>query len=130
MECGTVEAVPGNADRRRDRSQHIGAGRHEVEMIGVLDDMIFRRGRQCDADGFGVIRMRQDVVLGGAPERIGTVTFFRPSRPNEYPTAGATTTAALMRGSRTQLEAAGFERTSASISALASSLARLNNCAS
>ena len=128
MEPDAVETGPGNADHGRDLPQHIRAGRKEVEMIGVVDHVIFGRGRQCDAHGLGIIRMRQDVILASAPELDRDRTSFMPSRPKVYPRAGAATTAALMRESCTQVEAGNFERNIAIASGLAP--LRLATCAS
>ena len=68
-------------------------------MSGIRNDVIVRRLRQRQPHSFCIARVRKMTSFSARQSCTGTLTFFRPSGENVNPSAGAATTAALMRGS-------------------------------
>ena len=68
MKSGAVEPGRAFADEAGHADQGGGAGREKIEMIRLVHDPIVRPARQIIRYGLGVIRMRQDVIIGCAPK--------------------------------------------------------------
>ncbi len=68
MERDAVETGLAVADHRDQDREPPRTGRQEIIVAGVGDDVGLGRPGQGEADGFGVVRVWQDLVVGGAPE--------------------------------------------------------------